>query len=446
MDQNKKINLRRLSFSGLLSVLLIIIFAIAFSFSTIYDTIKSFYLVCVFINLYNIFLFRRNPAFLLFFIFCLFYTLSLVPYYFYGLDVSPWKDFNQKDYYDSVLRIHGCFLVTPLLFNPKKYKDFKNALKVCRNPNAIGFIIFCVISFLVIILGQSGSTIFESGGYATGESSKSTLYEYFILFYLATYYYSDKKPYQKVLLVSLVLIYVYKSLLYGGRIEVVQLLLLCFYIFIIDYKIKIKPIRIIIGCMTFYYINMVFSGVRSNPLPLLEGNYAYYLNPFKAYSNTDASYISSNEGDVIQSSVRLIGLIENGLLDIGTRVKALAGFLLSIILPSSMLPEEASLITYKKEIYNSGGGGLAAVYFYAFLSWLGPFMISAYLFFVFRLTFIYRSNYFKLYCLMVFSTFPRWFAYNPIILFKLSLWIVPIIFFSNLIFSFLRKEIKKTTS
>lgn len=427
------------------SACIILLFVIAFITSYYGENVFFYYTIC-FVNFYNIIIFRRNLAFLLFFIFCLFYTLSLIPYYSFDLDVSPWKDFNQKEYYDVAVRIYGCFLVTPLFFDPYKYARYKKAFKIDSNPNFIAFITFCIVCSLIIIFGQSGSNIFESGGYATGDSSKSTIYEYFILFYLVAYYYSNRKIYQRVILILLALIYMYKSLLYGGRIEVVQLILLCFFILVTDFKLKIGPAKIIVCCFFFYYLNMVFSGIRSNPIPLLEGNYVHYINPFMGYNNPDATYISSNEGDVMQSSVRLIGLIENGILDVFARIKAFAGFLFSIVIPSSMLPDEASLITYKKDIYNSGGGGLVAVYFYAFLSWLGPFIISAYLFFVFRLAFIYKSNYFKLYCLMVFSTFPRWFAYNPIILFKLSLWIVPVVFFSNLIFSFLRKEIKKTTS
>lgn len=394
--------------------------------------IKSFYTYIIFINLYIIVQFRKNPAFLLFYIFCLFYTLSLIPYYFFGLEVSLWKDFNDKQYYDMAVRIYGCFLITPLIVKKRQF-NFTEVFKIPKNANILGFLIFFTVSALIVVFGQSGSDIFESGGYATGESSKSTIYEYFILFFLMTYYYSNKTKLQLIILVSLGSFYVVKSLLYGGRIEIIQFLILCFYILIIDYKLKISPLKIILGCLVFYYINQVFSEIRSNPIPLLEGNYIIYLNPFEAFSNPDIKYVISNEGDVFQSSVRLIGLMENGLLDTFTRFKAFIGFFISIVVPSSWLPDEASLITYKKDIYGSGGGGLIAVYFYAFLGWLGPFIISAYLFWIYRLTAKHKTIYLQFYCLMVFSTFPRWFAYNPIILFKLCLWIIPVVFISNLI-------------
>ena len=422
---------------------LIIFFFFASFFLSFYGLTTFFYAYVIFINIYVVFLYRKNAALLLFYIFCLFYTFSLIPYYFFDLDVSPWKDFNEQYYYDIVVRIYSCFLVTPLFFNHNKYLSLKEDFKIPQNFNILGFFTFCIICVLIIVFGQSGSNIFESGGYATGDSSKSTIYEYFILFFFIAYYYSNRKWGQLFILGGVGVLYIIKSLLYGGRIEVIQFLLLCFYLLNIDFKLKMTPLKIIIGCLMFYYINMVFSGIRSNPVPFIDGNYTYYLNPFEGYSNSQMTYISSNEGDVFQSSVRLLGLIENGLLDVITRIKAFIGFFFSIVVPSSWLPEEASLITYKKDVYNSGGGGLIAVYFYAFLGWLGPFIISAYLFWIYRLTSKHKSIYLKFYCLMVFSTFPRWFAYNPIILFKLCLWIIPVLFISNLIFNYAKMNLKR---
>ena len=431
--------------SKILHIILILVFFSLLISTSFLDSADVFYTFTIFINLYLIYIYKNNQGFLLFYIFCLFYTLSLIPYYFFNIDVSAWKDFNEKKYYDLVLKIYGIFLISPLFFRKKSFPKFTNSLTIPKNSNIVGFITTCIICLIIIIFGQSGSNIFESGGYGNSinDSAKSTIYEYFIVFFLLAYYYSNQNKPHFIILLSLSFAYIIKSLLYGGRIEVVQLLLLCYFILVIDHKLIIKPSKIIFVCLIFYYFNQIFSSIRSNPIPLLQGDYISYLNPFESYSNSGNVYVS-NEGDVFQSSVRLIGLIENGLLDVFTRIKAFIGLFLSIIVPSSWLPEEASLITYKKDIYNSGGGGLIAVYFYAFLGWLGPFIISAYIFWIYRLTSIYKNIYLKLYALMIFSTFPRWFAYNPIILFKLCLWVIPIVFVSNLVFNTFKVIIKKT--
>ncbi len=434
-----------IAISKILQIFLIVVFFSLLLSTSFLDSVDVLYTFTIFINLYLIYIFKNNQGFLLLYIFCLFYTLSLIPFYFFNIDVSVWKDFNEKKYYDIVLKIYGIFLISPLFFIKKSFPNFINSLIIPKNPNIVGFFTTCIVCLIIIIFGQSGSNIFESGGYgySINESAKSTIYEYFIVFFLIAYYYSNQKRNHLIVLFSLSFTYIIKSLLFGGRIEVVQLLLLCYFILVIDHKLIIKPSKIIIVCLIFYYFNQIFSSIRSNPIPLLQGDYISYLNPYESYTNSSIVYVS-NEGDVFQSSVRLIGLIENGLLDAITRIKAFIGFFLSIIVPSSWLPEEASLITYKKDIYNSGGGGLIAVYFYAFLGWLGPFIISAYLFWIYRLTAFNKNIYLKFYVLMVFSTFPRWFAYNPIILFKMCLWVIPIVFISNLVFNKLKIVVKKT--
>lgn len=432
--------------SRLISIVLIIVFFVLFIDSFLSNSVLILYPFLIFINLILIYKVRNNTFYLLFYFFCLFYTLALIPYYFFGVNVSAWKDFNEIKYYNIATQIYGVFLITPFLFNIKNYVNFEQLLKFKKDKNSFAFGVFSVICLLIIVFGQSGSTIFESGGYGTGDSSKSTIYEYFIIFFLLAYYYSGgHNRFKNIILGFLATVYVFKSLLFGGRIEVVQFFLLILYISVLDYKVKISSFKIVVGVFILYYVNQVFSGIRSDPIYLLEGKYSYYLNPFSQYSNSNAQYISSNEGDVFQSSVRLIGLIENGLLDFSQRIFGFLGFILSIAVPSSWLPAQASLITYKKEIYNSGGGGLAPVYFFAYLSWIGPILISSYVFFVFKLALKKKDNiYIKFYCIMVFSTFPRWFAYNPIILFKLCLWIVPLLFFSKLIFRrafFLNKKV-----
>jgi len=424
----------------------VLLICVIFGFFTIListwfiGSIEVFYAWIIILNIYLIYIFKNNQGFLLLYIFCLFYTLSLIPYYFFHIDVSVWEDFNERKYYDTVLKVYGIFLVTPLFLFKKSKDKFIYSLAIPKNPNVIGFFTTCLVCASIIVWGQSGSNVFESGGYgySLNESSKSTIYEYFIIFFVLAYYYSNRKRNQVIILFALFLIYVIKSLLFGGRIEVVQLLLLCYFILVIDYKLIIQPSIIIVVCLVLYYLSQIFSSVRSNPVPLLQGEYVSYLNPFEYYSDSRVSYVSSNEGDVVQSSVRLVGLIENGFLNTITRIKAFAFFIFSIFVPSSWLPEEASLITYKKDIFNSGGGGFIAVYFYVFLGWLGPFIIAAYLFWIYRLTLFYKNIYLKFYLLMIFSTFPRWFAYNPIVLFKLCLWIIPILFVFNLAFNSLK--------
>lgn len=398
------------------------------------NIVTFFYGFLLFLNGALIVRYLNNPALLLFFIFSSFYALSFIPYYFFNIKISPWPDFNEPIYYKIVTQIYGVFLCTCYFIKTNRTSFVKN-LSFQRRPNILAFFLFFSISVLVLLFGQTGENIFTSGGYAIGETSKSSIFEYFILFFLLAYYFSCNNRISKLMLFALALCYIGKSLMFGGRIEVIQLLLLVFFILTINHSLKFSPIVILLGCLSFYYLNQVFSSIRSNPVGLLSGDYTSYLNPFTHYADTSVEYISSNEGDVIQSSARLIGLIENGFLDFIGRIKGGIGFILSIFVPSSILPAEASLITFKKNMYDSGGGGLAPVYYFAYLSWFGPILFSKIIFWINELTNNNKSIYLKLYVLLVFSTFPRWFAYNPIIMFKLCAWVIPILFLSRLFLS-----------
>lgn len=391
-----------------------------------------FYGFLIILNGALIIRYLSSPSLLLFFIFSFFYTLAFIPYYFYDVKISPWPDFNQPIYYELVTRIYGVFLCSCYLIKSKEV-SFVKSLSFQRRPNIFMFTIFFSVGILIILFGQTGENIFDSGGYAIGETSKSSIFEYFILFFLMSYYFSGKNKISSLMLGGVAFCYIIKSLMFGGRIEVIQLLLLGFYILTVNHHLKFPPIAIVLGCLFFYYLNQVFSSIRSNPIALLNGDYTSYLNPLAHYSDTSVEYISSNEGDVIQSSVRLVGLMENNLLDIAGRIKGAIGFVLSVFVPSSVLPAEASLITFKKDIYESGGGGLAPIYFFAYLSWLGPILFAKIIFWINGLIKKNKSIYLKLYVLLVFSTFPRWFAYNPIIMFKLCAWIIPVLFFSRIL-------------
>lgn len=426
----------------LVKFILIIVFAGLFLLSIYNDSIINFYSFLIFLNILLIIKTLKSPPFLLIFLFCFFYTLSLIPYYFFKIDISPWPDFNQYKYYNIVTRVYGIFLISSCLIDFENFPNFKKVYSFARNPNIIAFLFYSLICTLIIIFGQSGKSIFENGGYSIGDSSKSFIFEYFILFFALTYYFSTSSNFCKYTLLLLGVCFVGKSILYGGRIEMVELSLLVFYILTVNHKFKFSPLLIVLGCIIFYYLNLVIGSIRSNPIYLLEGRYSYYLNPFSNYSNFSGNYVSSNQGDVMQSSVRLIGLLENNFLSLIDRIKGLIGFVLSIVLPASFLPPEASLINYKKDIFNSGGGGLGPSYFYVYFSWIGPIIFASIVPIIYNYKSNTKSNYSKLYGIMVFSTFPRWLVYNPIILFKLCLWIMPIAFLSNVFFNYLKKHIK----
>ena len=221
--------------------------------------------------------------------------------------------------------------------------------------------------------------------------------------------------------------YVFKTLLFGGRIEVVEISLVVLFIDIIP-KYKISASKIIIILFLLFYVNLIISNIRSNPLSLLNGEYIELLNPFD--SNND--FESSTQGDVIQSSGRLIGILNTNSTDYFFRTSSFLNYLSSPFFISSLFNSTSNLAKYKQDTFQSGGGGLISIYFYFWLSYLGPIFIGIIL--AIFINFSTYNIYFLLYSFTLFITFPRWVAYNPIFLLKFCLFTILFFFICKLFF------------
>jgi hypothetical protein len=121
---------------------------------------------------------------------------------------------------------------------------------------------------------------------------------------------------------------------------------------------------------------------------------------------------------VLQSSARIIGLIQEGFLGITQRSLSFISFVFSATIPPSLIQDYANLATYKQDIYRSGGGGLIAVYFYAWMGYAGPIFAGGFIGYFIKKAYTSDNIFLKLYGTTILFTFPRWFAYNPIFLSK----------------------------
>lgn len=97
------------------------------------------------------------------------------------------------------------------------------------------------------------------------------------------------------------------------------------------------------------------------------------------------------------------------------------------------MPDFINLASYKQDIYQSGGGGLIAVYFYTWLSYIGPIVSGIFIGFSISTVFKNSSIAIKIYGLLILVTFPRWYAYNPIFLVKFCIYGVLLYLFFRLI-------------
>lgn len=389
-----------------------------------------------------LFKFRRDLPILILFIFISSYSFQTYSFFFNGVFLTIWPDFQNPNMVNKVLLLDSIFIVS--LGN--SIKQNLSIIKLDFNRYIIRnyylFYLNIIICISIIFWGIRGESLLQGAIY--GSIEKSPLNEYFIVFFLiVNLTLPSENRFNKFLLFILYLMYATKNVIYGGRIEVLQLTLLLIYLYwIIPGKVKK---RLIYSILFFgIYAVSVVGRIRSNPIDFLEGNYFSYLNPLEIFSlgPSDAIYLNSNQGDVIQSSARILGLIDLSILDFSTRLISFAFYLFSAVLPSSILPDFSNLASFKQDIYRSGGGGLIAVYFYNWLSFIGPILSGIFIGYSINKVFNTSSIARKIYGLMILVTFPRWYAYNPIFLVKFCIYAV----FLYLFFRFIHESyfIKKT--
>jgi hypothetical protein len=367
---------------------------------------------------------NKIPVFILFF-YILLHSKIFVLFYYWNFSISFWSSFQ----YDSemgpvMISLLFFILVLGNVISGKKISDKFYSFKITK-PNFKIFWILLFILSLILFFGIRGDNILTSAGYHNFENiQKSTLHEYFILVFLFLILFAPNGRKYRLIVRLFLILYIIKTLLYGGRIEVVQICLLFFYIhYLFKNIIKIKFIFIFL--FLGIYLSSVVSNVRSNPEIIFTQNYSSILNPKEVFAlNVKNPYISSTEGDVVQSSARIVGLINTNGLTFSDRIKSFFYFLVSPIIPSSFLSDLSNLATYKQDVVQSGGGGLISTFFYSWLGYLGPIIAGLFIGIFINRFFNLHSDSNYIYGIFLLTMFPRWFSYNPIFLIKFSLYAV----------------------
>lgn len=369
----------------------------------------------------------RNVALIISFVFIGLY--SLVPFYVFYPQLYPstrGDDCTIVHFFNTTM-VFLLFLIAISLFS--SFKNNSEALKIQKCvPDNVVWIFSTIIAFLIMLFGKRGENILTGGGYGFAESQNSNLNEYFIVFLLLMFLYSSESKKQKIVFYVLTGLYVIKNLLYGGRVETVEvgfLLVFC----ITRYKLSLKT-HLFFIFIAFLLIS-IWGTLRGNIEFLTTGNVDWNT----VFFDDNKDYIESNEGDVFYASSRMFFLLETSYLDLINRLYALLCFLGLTFVPTSIVPDIGVLSAYKADMYGTGGGGLAPVFFYVYGGYFGVFLLAflcARVFsFVSNGTISHRNKYF--YSALFIAMIPRWFAYYPIHLIKFCLYGLLLFFVINIV-------------
>lgn len=376
-------------------------------------------------NLSIIFKTYRSLPILLMFLFFLTYIVNLIPFFFAGEYIFGYRP--TEGFYET-LQIHTIFLcILDTFLRPIKKRLYINE-KIPQTENVFLYLSLCVLFVFFLIFGIRGDTVLDTGGY--GQKGDTTglggLGEYFLILIPLLYMYSGKSHVMKKVVHILMLLMGIKLLLYGGRIGVLMMGLLYLIFYYDTRKNHISLFKILCYAIPVLYIFVLIGAIRGNIALALTFSWGeLLLLPFRGDLLKTHIEFFGNQIDIFYSSTVLNQAALSGTLNIYTRLEMLFYNVLSLFVPYSWLPEKAAVVSYiQKNIASTGGGALMSAYSFFFLLYPGVILIGYYIASLINKLQKSKNVHFILYCIIVLATYPRWFGYNIIGLFKIPFYIV----------------------
>lgn len=388
-----------------------ILFGIYFLFSILTDRINKFSSILLIYNislhliiLYNS---RRSQVLTIFWVFSLTYSLYLIPYFFMGVFMSSDIQFQTSALTVKTLNLHTLFVLLIHIFskriNPENIRIIDT---ITKRKNDLIFYPLIVLIILITLTSIRGRTLLDGAIYGeTGAGSSLT--EYVYILYIVSFLYSHGKK-EKLILLCVGFFYFFRVMLFGGRIAGLQMVLLIFLLF---YENRFSNFLIYIGSMLGLLAMETLGALR------------FGITKINFFDFSKGLFVT-NQTDIFYSSLASVGLIDNGIYDFSFRLKSFLGFLLGIFIPSKYTFPEANLPVFTQQHTYVGGGGLISVWLYVWLGVVGVVTISILISHIMNCSYENTSVIFKTYIILLFSTYPRWYGYTPINIFKMGFYCV----------------------
>jgi hypothetical protein len=419
----------------LISIIELVICLITFNFFP--DNFRYF----IFLPIINYILLtiksRHNLPLTLFFIYAIIFYLYLIPRFIFDLPIVYYFQYDDIYFYNKSLLVIIIYLLSLMFFVKPFDNDFKfpEYSRFFRGNNKI-VVINCLIMLSIYLFGFSGKNITDDVKYGTEDfGEKSVFTEYFILFLIIALVHTKNHLIKWGIILFSVLMMV-KCVLYGSRVSALLILLTIFTIeFANRFSVKTVIISAFIGILVM------------NLLGILREQSDKELN-FQSLARVNPDNImASTQSNMFYGSVCFVGLLDDEVFTIETRVKAFVGFIIRLFLPSKLSFEEGSLTDYGQKFTDWGGGAHPATYFYVWFGWLGPVLFG---WIIAKLMNLLKNKlinkYWMFVALILIITVPRWYGYEPGIIFKMS-WVglVILIVFENIFFKNSQKENEHTS-
>ncbi len=378
---------------------------LCFFASSIYEpeTGKYLLVMVLIVNIFLMYKHRMNQVILIMLIFTSTYWMYMLFYYFEDIIYSSYMNLQTLENTNGTLRVTSFFMF--LFFQNIKLSDQINIRdKMINHKNSLIFFISTAVMLTIMFYSYSGENIFNA---VYGDTTtNSTIFEYYFIFALAAQIYSGTNVRKKILFVINIL-YVFSILLLGLRLVVLQLLLM---IFIFYFENKFKTRWVFLSSIGAFIMMSALSVMRSRE-----------INSFNEIFGVRNGTLYTNQGDVFLTSTVHYGLIQNGYLDLTTRLNSLFAFFQNIFLTSENQLTIGILNKYIYPDYLVGGGGFGAMYAYV---WLGYFGVIGLVYYItYFINNINSGNNFTIYGVFLLITFFRWYSYSLPVVFKMGFYL-----------------------
>ncbi|KYP20850.1 hypothetical protein [Streptococcus parauberis] len=316
-----------------------------------------------------------------------------------------WQIYRGTNFEIIFLKYLAVFLTSlNLLSGYYQFSPEKDNLKNRENI----FVFIIGITFLIIALLKGYST--HTGG--SYESNATPIYEYAVLVFLLTWFYSGQKFWRHVVLLIYSVFYISQAFLQGDRSSafpmVVMILLLYFK--------RLELWKIIVSTFMGVILSNILSVYReSYSIENFLKNYILKYGAFNLASDTVS--MSYYTGISMQAVKEMLGNTSHYFKD----------FLIGIFAGGSF--RNADVIQFSKLYAINKGGGLVVGNFAFWFDLFGVLVLSLFVSYVINKVGSSKYDFQKVWKIYITVTVFRWYLYTSFVFFRSVCFIFPVLYF-----------------
>jgi hypothetical protein len=262
-----------------------------------------------------------------------------------------------------------------------------------------------VVSLVCLVVGVSSQFIFSTI-IPDSRSGYSPMYEYSIVFYIVSLFYSLNTKYFKCLVLVVLFLMILRDFSLGHRATATQISLLI-YVLVLSRYYTFKRF------LSFF----VIATLLMNSVSIYRRTFSYEFDTFFS----ELGYLITSKYLAVDTAyfayvASLTFLSVHDMVSFSEIVSDLWNFIVSLVIVGTY---GESLYTISKEYYPHSNGGILPLYMFYYFSYFAIPLITTVLAFYFNLIAKgYQSTLKSLIFIYIFVTMPRWILYAPTQLFR----------------------------